>query len=62
MNRSRLAVDKGEGTVKKAKCGLEKSSGALTYVEFAESLGGSDYLNCWRPAFKWVGLPDGEDE
>jgi hypothetical protein len=57
-----LAVDNDDGPVKRAERGLEQSTDAPTYVEFAEPLGGYEYLNVWRTPFKFIGLPEQEDE
>jgi len=56
-----LAVDNDDGNAKKANCEPEQSSEARTYMEFAESLAGSEYLNFWRPPFELIGLPEEED-
>jgi hypothetical protein len=62
VTRNTLALDNDDGTVKRAECGLEQSSDAPTYFEFAESLGGSESRNFWRPVFNLIGLPEEEDE
>jgi hypothetical protein len=61
VNRSTLAVN-NDDAVKKVTSGLEQFSDSPTYLEFAESLGGSEYLNRFRPPFKLIGLPEQEDE
>jgi hypothetical protein len=60
--RNTLAVHNDNRTGKKAKCGLEQSNDTPTYFDFAESLGGSEYLTFWRPPFNLIGLPQKEDE
>jgi len=61
VTRNTLAVN-NDDAVKKATSGLEQFSGSSTYPEFAESLGGPEYLNRFRPPFKLIGLPEQEDE
>jgi hypothetical protein len=60
--RNTLAVHNDDRTVTRAKCGLEQSNDAPTYVEFAESSGGSEYLTFWRPPLSLIGLSQEEDE
>ena len=62
MTRNTLAVEHDAGTVKRAKCGLEQSSDAPSYLEFTESFAGFEYLNVWRPPFSLIRLFEQEDE
>ena len=62
MIRNTLAVDRDAGIVKRAKCGLEQSSDAPTYFEFAESFGEFEYLKFWRSPFSLIRLFEQEDE
>ena len=62
MTRNTLAVEHDAGTVKRAKCGLEQSSDAPSYLEFTESFGGFEYLNFWRPLFGLIRFFEQEDE
>jgi hypothetical protein len=57
-----LAVDKNDGLVKTAKCGLKAPSHAPTDFDFAESFGVSEYLPFWRPPFNLIRLFEVEDE